>query len=55
MCKFHNREADRHATNCLELIHCNLSGPIDPVAIDGFKYAISFVDDYSGLIIVYFL
>ena len=36
-------------------MHCDLAGPIDPVAKDGFRYALSFVDDYSGLNMVYFL
>ncbi|KAK3883860.1 hypothetical protein Pcinc_011828 [Petrolisthes cinctipes] len=31
------------------------TGPIDPPAREGFKYAITFVDDYSGVIMVYFL
>ena len=55
MCQFRNRDADRRANKQLELVHCDLSGPIDPVARGGFKYVISFVDDYSGLIVIYLL
>ena len=55
MKQFRNREPDRRATSNLELVHCDLAGPIDPIAREGFKYAISFVDDYSGIIFVYFL
>lgn len=55
MTQFRSREADKRATFQLELVHCDLAGPIDPIAREGFKYAISFVDDYSGLITVYFL
>lgn len=55
MTQFRNREPDERARSVLDLVHCDLAGPIDPVAKDGFKYALSFVDDYSGLIMVYFL
>ena len=46
---------DRKATAPLELVHSDLAGPINPVAKDGFKYSLYFVDDYSGVIFVYFL
>ncbi|MEG7522137.1 MAG: transposase family protein, partial [Chromatiales bacterium] len=43
------------ATSPLQLVHYDLAGPVDPVAKDGFKYALSFVDDYSGATMIYFL
>ena len=55
MTQFRNRKADERATSVLDMVHCDLAGPIDPVAKDGFKYALSFVDDYSGLVMIYFL
>ena len=55
MSQYRNREPDKRATSRLALVYCDLAGPIDPVAREGFKYAISFVDDYTGTIIVYFL
>lgn len=55
MTQFRNREADEKANARLELVHCDLSGCVDPVSIDKSKYCISFVDDYSGAIAVYFL
>ena len=55
MCQFRNRSPDERATAPLDFVHCDLAGPIDPVGRDGFKYALSFVDDYSGIIMVYFL
>lgn len=55
MSQYRNRAPDKRATRNLELVHCDLAGPIDPIARDNFKYAISFVDDYSGIIMVYFL
>ena len=39
----------------LKLVHTDLAGPIDPVSTEGFKYAMVFTDDYSGLVFVYFL
>jgi len=50
-----SRQSDLRATKPLELVHCDLCGPITPVAKDGFRYAISFVDDFSSANTVYFL
>ena len=35
--------------------HSDLAGPINPTAKDGFRFAMTFTDDYSGAIFVYFL
>ena len=50
-----NRKPDKHATMPLELVHCVLAGLIGPIAREGFRYALAFVDDYSGIIMIYFL
>ena len=50
-----NRQPDEKAKVPLELVHCDLAGPVDPIAKDGYRYSLIFVDDYSGLIMVYFL
>ena len=50
-----NREPDERAKKCMELVHTDLAGPINPTAKDGFRYAISFVDDYSSATFIYFL
>ena len=55
MCQFRSRILDKRAQKPLEFVHCDLAGPTDPVARDGFKYAISLVDDYTSIIMVYFL
>ena len=39
----------------MELVHCDLAGPITPTEKDNFKYAICFVDDFSGIFCVYLL
>ena len=55
MTQHRNREPDERATSSLELVHCDLAGPIDPIAREGHKYAISFVDDFSGINMIYLL
>ena len=55
MTEFRSRLPDEKAKLPLELVHCDLAGPVDPVSIDGYRYALSFTDDYSGLIMTYFL
>lgn len=55
MCQFRNRKPDERAKEPLEFVHCDLAGPISPVAKDGFRYALSFVDDHTGVNPVYFL
>ena len=55
MCQNFNHTVNKSATYPLELVYSDLSGPITPISNEGSKYVISFVDDYSGLIFVYFL
>ena len=55
MPQFRNREPDERAKNKLDLVHCDLAGPIKPTGKDGFNYAICFVDDYTGLFMIYLL
>ena len=50
-----NRGPDAKAQHPLDLVHTDLAGPINVTAKDGFKYAISFTDDYSGCIFIYLL
>jgi hypothetical protein len=55
MCQTRSREPDQRAKAPLEFVHCDLVGPIEPTSKDGFKYALSFVDDFTGINMVYFL
>ena len=50
-----NHQTDTRATKPFELVHTDLAGPIDPVAMDGFRYAMIFTDDYSGCLFTYYL
>ena len=55
MAQYRNREADMKANSVLELVHCDLAGPIAPVAKEGFRYALGFIDYYSGILMIYFI
>ena len=50
-----NRQSDRHAASTFELIHTDLVGPIEPADINRHRYTMTFTDDFSGAIFVYFL
>ena len=50
-----NKNLDCKATKILALVHSDLVGPIQPLAKNGYKYVINFIDDYSGLTMLYFL
>ena len=50
-----NRNPDAKANHALELVHTDLVGPMNVKAKDDFKYAITFTDNFSGTIFVYFL
>ena len=54
-CQFRNRKPGERAKEPLAFVHYDLTCPVDPVAKDGFKYALAFVDDYTGINMVYFL
>ena len=43
------------ATKILALVHSDLAGPIQPLGKDGYKYVRNFIDDSSGLTMLYFL
>ena len=55
MTQHFNRNPRKCATGCLDLVHCDLMGPINPSSREGFKYTMSFVDDHSGVIKIYLL
>ena len=50
-----NKTLDCKATKILALVHSDLVGPIQPLAKNGYKFVINFIDDYSGLTMLYFL
>ena len=50
-----NKQPYRHAVSTFELIQTDLAGPIEPADINEYRYAITFTDDFSSAIFVYFL
>ena len=50
-----SRIPDSRANAPFEFVHCDLAGPVTPIAREGFRYAICFTDDYTSLVTVYFL
>ena len=50
-----NKIQRTRADKPLQLVHCDLTGPMNVEAKGGFKYGINFVDDSSGLTKVYLL
>ena len=49
------KRASWHASVPLELVHSDLCGPIPSASFSGFKYFLTFIDDYSRCTWVYFL
>ncbi|RVW44372.1 Retrovirus-related Pol polyprotein from transposon TNT 1-94 [Vitis vinifera] len=44
--KTRNEKIDRHGST-LDLIHTDICGPLTPTALGGYKYFITFIDDFS--------
>ena len=42
------------ATRTLDVVHTDSLGPIDPIAEDGHRYALGFVDSFSRYLKIYF-
>lgn len=49
------RNWESRAKAALELVHTDLAGPVDPESRAGYRFALSFTDDYSSAVFVYFL
>lgn len=43
------------AKRLLEIVHTDIAGPITPIAYDGGKYFLTFIDDYSNFVCVFIL
>ena len=44
--QYFNRLPDEKAKSPMEFVHTDVAGPITPTAREGFRYAISFTDEY---------
>ena len=49
------KRASWHASTPLRLVYSDLCGPLPVVSFSGFKYLLTFIDDYSKRTWVYFL
>ena len=49
-----NKTLDCKATKILVLVHSDFTGSIEPLAKDGYRYVLNFIDNYSGLTMLYF-
>ena len=50
-----SRIPDPNASQPLELVHCDIAGPIEPAPKEAFRYPLIFADGYSGVTMVHFL
>ena len=50
-----NKTPAIRAQSPLEFVSSDICGPISPVSIKGFNYVISFIDNYSGYMFLYFI
>jgi hypothetical protein len=49
------KRASWHASAPLQLVHSDLCGPLPVVSFSGYKYFLTFIDDFSRRTWVYFL
>jgi hypothetical protein len=49
------KHASWHASGPLQLVHSDLCGPLPSASFSGYKYFLTFIDDYSRRTWVYFL
>lgn len=43
----------RRANRVLEIIHTDVTGPLTPIAYNGARYFVTFIDDYTNFVCVY--
>ena len=53
--KFTCKKTAAQAKYPLEFVSSDVCGPINPVSSDGFKYVVSFIENYSGYTFLYFI
>ena len=49
------KDSESQTKNILELVHSDLCGPIENKSIGGSRYMLTFLDDYTHKVFVYFL
>lgn len=46
MAQYGNKLYNKRPTKILNLVHCVLASPTEPIPLGGFKYILYFVDDF---------
>ncbi|HEY0222472.1 MAG TPA: DDE-type integrase/transposase/recombinase, partial [Lactovum miscens] len=49
------KEARYRASQPLDLVHTDVCGPIDPPSVSGYKYFVTFTDDFSRFTMIYLM
>ena len=47
------KDGDHRATELLQIIHCDMKGPINPPTPSGMRYLLLYLDDFSGIMFPY--
>ena len=55
MIKHASKEERTRSKKPMQMVHTDLAGPISPPSREGHRYVISFTDDFSGVVFVYFM
>ena len=50
-----NRKVNHRVTKPLQLVYCDVVGPIAPASREGHRYSITFIDEFSGAMKIYML
>ena len=55
MTQSRSRDPDKRAVAPLDFVHLDLEGPIDPPSKEGYRYVLGCTDDYTGIVVPYFM
>jgi hypothetical protein len=49
------KESEHRSMTLLELIHSDIFGPVKQISLGGMRYMVTFIDDFSRYVWVYFM
>jgi transposase InsO family protein len=50
-----NKKQEKRSTEILQLVHSDVCGPMEEVTHGGYRYFVTFLDDFSHVVVVYLL